>query len=124
MARSASHTWVTWQSGRAANARACDWPRPRTPITAKLTADLADVPDRDRYEVVLQNDAKCILDDLAGLAGTSSSLGALLAQARTREADEEFARALELDPLHALPRQQLQWRELLAVKRPENSSRT
>ena len=52
--------------------------------TYKLTADLAGVPDRDRYEVVLQHDAQRILDDLASQAGTSSSLGVLLAQARDR----------------------------------------
>jgi tetratricopeptide (TPR) repeat protein len=52
-----------------------------------------------------------------GYASARADLGwALLAQGRSREADEEFARARELDPLNALPRQQLEWRELMAAK--------
>ena len=48
-------------------------------------------------------------------AAARADLGwALIAQSRAREADTEFARALELDPIRALPRQQLAWRELLA----------
>jgi hypothetical protein len=43
----------------------------------------------------------------------------LLRLGRAREADVEFALALELDPLHALPRDQLAWRELLATSRGE-----
>jgi Flp pilus assembly protein TadD len=57
-------------------------------------------------------------------AAARADLGwALLAQARSQEADAEFAQALELDPLHALPRQQLEWRELLAVNREELTAR-
>jgi Flp pilus assembly protein TadD len=41
----------------------------------------------------------------------------LLRLGRAAEADAEFALALELDPLHALPRDQLAWRELLAGTR-------
>ena len=50
-------------------------------------------------------------------AAARADLGwALLAQGRSDEADEQFAHALELDPLGALPRQQLEWRELIAAK--------
>jgi Flp pilus assembly protein TadD len=50
-----------------------------------------------------------------GFAAARADLGwALLRLGRAVEADAEFARALELDPLHALPREQLAWRELVA----------
>jgi len=42
---------------------------------------------------------------------------ALLQLGKAAEADREFALALELDPLHALPREQLAWRELLTTAR-------
>ena len=38
---------------------------------------------------------------------------------RTWNPNLQRVRALALDPLHALPRQQLEWRELLAVNRQE-----
>ena len=45
-------------------------------------------------------------------AAARADLGwSLLAHQRPHEADAEFARALELDPIHALPRQQLAWRD-------------
>ena len=40
---------------------------------------------------------------------------ALLQLGRAAEADAAFARSLDLDPLGALPRRQLEWREMLAV---------
>jgi Flp pilus assembly protein TadD len=52
------------------------------------------------------------------LGAARADLGwALLAQARDHDAGAEFARALELDPIHALPRRQLAWRELLLPAR-------
>ena len=52
-------------------------------------------------------------------ASARADLGwALLGLSRSAEADAEFALALELDPLQVLPRQQLEWRELLATRRP------
>ena len=41
----------------------------------------------------------------------------MLAQSRSEEADAEFARALEDDPLLPLRRQELEWRELLGTRR-------
>ena len=55
-----------------------------------------------------------------GFAAARADLGwALLRLGRPAEADEEFVRALELDPLDALPRQQLAWREWLVTQRDD-----
>ena len=55
-------------------------------------------------------------------AAARADLGwALLAQSRSDEADVEFARALEDDPLLPLPRQELEWRELLGTRRQGTS---
>ena len=53
-----------------------------------------------------------------GFAAARADLGwACLKQGRMADADKHFAQALEMDPLNALPRQQLEWRELLATGR-------
>ena len=53
-----------------------------------------------------------------GFAAARADLGwALLRLGRASEADAEFARALELDPLHALPREQMAWRDMLTPGR-------
>ena len=56
-----------------------------------------------------------------GFASARADLGwALLRLGRAVEADREFALALELDPLHALPREQMAWREWLTTSRTES----
>ena len=55
-----------------------------------------------------------------GFAAARADLGwALLVRGSTAEADAEFAKALELEPLRSMPRQQLEWREWLRSGRAE-----
>jgi Flp pilus assembly protein TadD len=53
-----------------------------------------------------------------GFAAARADLGwAYLKQGRIADADDQFMEAAEMDPLSAVPRQQLDWRDWLATGR-------
>jgi len=86
---------------------------PSTTLRAALKF-LEETPDARVIAVGQEAPLRAAIARNPGFAAAFADLGwALLALGRATEAEQEFARALELDPLHALPRRQLAWRDLL-----------